>query len=211
MTTHYNHPQKILVPVTEALASWTEPGGIVMQKMDGEFAPIQVEDFIITAEKVRGDGIYAFDLVRIGGEDITCEPLSFRWAQLKARFGILADQRIGLVPAVDSRHGATLLQSVLDAGGEGGVLKQWSDTYHTPMLAAKRGGIWVCRVSSVSGSQSVGIVDAETGQDRGRVTMAVGKVEKVKVGSVIRVEGMNLTAAGKIRQPVAARCWLVSY
>ena len=207
-----NHPTKIIVPVETALREWNHAGGICQQKKDGEFAVIQVEDFIITAEKVRGDGIYAFDLVSIGGGDMRGEPLDVRWFELNARVGTLAENGIKIVPSVSSECGADFLRSVLDAGGEGCVLKGWNTSYFSPMLAAKRGGVWTCRVTGhVAGTQSVFIADAETGADRGKVTLRGGRCDQVRAGSLIRVEGMNLTEAGKIRQPQPAREWLVKF
>jgi hypothetical protein len=52
-------------------------------------------------------------------------------------------------------------------------------------------------------------MDAETGQDRGRVKMGGGKCDQVRIGSIIRVEGLGLTDLGKIREPRACREWLV--
>jgi hypothetical protein len=205
-----NHPTKIIVPVETALREWNHAGGIVSEKKDGGFAVIQVEDFIITAEKVRGDGIYAFDLVAVAGQDIRNLPLANRWGMLNDRVGTLAENGIKIVPSVSSECGAAFLRSVLDAGGEGCVLKGWNASYFSPMLAAKRGGVWTCRVTGhVAGTQSVFIEDAETGEDRGKVTLRGGKCDQCRVDSLIRVAGMNLTSVGKIRQPQPAREWLV--
>jgi hypothetical protein len=129
---------------------------------------------------------------------------------LNDRVGTLAENGIKIVPSVSSECGAAFLRSVLDTGGEGCVLKGWNASYFSPMLAAKRGGVWTCRVTGhVAGTQSVFIEDAETGEDRGKVTLRGGKCDQCGKGSIIRVAGMNLTSAGKIRQPQPAREWLV--
>jgi hypothetical protein len=205
------HPTKCIVPVETALREWNVAGGLVQEKKDGQFAIIQVEDFVITAEKMRDGGIWAFDLVTLAGRDMRGEPLGTRWRELIARAGTLTAFGIKIVPSAKGEVGNTFLASILAAGGEGAVRKSWLSLYWTPMEAAKRGGIWICRVASTGGTQSVGIVDAETGADRGRVALRGGKCDQVRVNSIIRVEGLNLTELGKIRQPVPARCWLVSY
>ncbi len=206
-TTHYQHPQKILVPVTEALASWGQDGAIYEEKLDGEFAVRAVPGGILAGEFFpKRAAFIAFDVLEYNGNDVTKLPLSQRQG---LRDYLCEKNLMHSVPTF--YNGRQALEFVLARGGEGVCRKELDATYFTPMLAAKRGGIWVCRVSSVGSSQAVSIVDAETGQDRGRVMLAGGKVEKVKVGSIIRVEGMNLTAAGKIRQPQPAREWLVAY
>ena len=205
-----SHPTKILVPVETALREWNHAGGICQEKKDGCFAVYQVEDFTVTAEKMADGEIYAFDLVSIGGHDMRGEPLDVRWFELNERAATLAVDKIKIVPSVPSERGADFLKSVLDNGGEGCVLKGWNTSYYSPMLAAKRGGVWTCRVTGhCGGTQSVFIVDAETGQDRGKVTLRGGRCDQVRAGSIIRVEGMNLTPSGKIRQPQPAREWLV--
>jgi hypothetical protein len=69
-----------------------------------------------------------------------------------------------------------------------------------------------CRVISTGATQSVGIADAETGADRGHVTLRGGKCDRVRVGSAIKVEGMGLTAAGRIREPrCTEKVWLVKF
>jgi len=77
--------------------------------------------------------------------------------------------------------------------------------------------IFLCRVCSIGGSQSVGIEVVEC-QSGGNIHPAPcfvplqgGKVDQVRVGTLIRVSGMGLTAAGKIREPKACREWLVKY
>jgi hypothetical protein len=57
----------------------------------------------------------------------------------------------------------------------------------------------------------VGICDDATGADRGKVTLRGGKCDQVRIGSIIRVEGMGLTSVGKIRQPQPCREWIVKY
>ena len=98
----------------------------------------------------------------------------------------------------------------LKAGAEGVVAVDWSAPWGN-LVAHKANSIHTCRITSTSGKQSVGIADAATGQDRGRVKLGGGKADQVRVGSIIRVEGMGLTDAGKIRQPQPCREWLIQF
>ena len=116
------------------------------------------------------------------------------------------------------------IAAVIEAGGEGACLHDWDAPWGN-MLAVKQGGVWTCRVTSVGGSQSVAIsrlkakgsmLKEDGGEDSGWipcgcVKLGGGKVDRVRVGSIIRVEGMGLTDAGKIRQPVVCREWLVKF
>ena len=51
--------------------------------------------------------------------------------------------------------------------------------------------------------------------DFGSVPLLGGKCDRVRVGSIIKVEGFGLTAGGKIREPRVCRdtatSWLVKY
>jgi len=206
------HPSKICIPVDVALRDWNRAGGIVQQKMDGQFSTREIDGVLYAGELMRGGQFYAFDVLAIRGESVAHWPLDARWQRLCAKVESLRLAGVLLVPNVHSERGAVFLAEVLAAGGEGCVLKDWGATYGTPMIAAKRGGIWTCRVTGhCGGTQSVFIVDAETGEDRGKVTLRGGKCDQVRAGSIIRVEGMNLTDSGKIRQPVSAREFLVKY
>ena len=201
----FGHPAKILVPVETALADWTGAGHF-QEKLDGCFALRAVEGGILAGEDVRGE-FTAFDCVEADGQDVRGLPLEDR---LRLRDSLAAFAGVDTVRTV-LRDGAALLREVLARGGEGVVLKS-PGSYYDPMIAAKREGVWTCRVvGHCGGKQSVFIVDAETGADRGKVTLRGGKCDQVRAGSIIRVEGMNLTESGKIRQPQPCREWLVSF
>ena len=63
------------------------------------------------------------------------------------------------------------------------------------------------------GTQSVEI--EINGQPAGRVALLGGKCDRVRVGSVLKVEGFGLTPAGRIREPRVCRdtptSWLVRF
>jgi hypothetical protein len=84
------------------------------------------------------------------------------------------------------------------------------------MLACKRIVEMVCLVTGfVPGIQSVAIADPTTGQPRGRVALRAGKLDKVRIGSLVKVIGMSLTERGLIREPRLCSdspgSWLVKY
>ena len=199
------HPKKICVPVEQALREWRGAGHFEI-KLDGAFTVLPVSDGILLGETV-GNRFTCFDVAQFGESDARIFPLAQRLAwrgELCRRHGL---------PEVDAfeSNGADLLDRVLSAGGEGVVLKSPGD-YWQPMLAAKRSIIVTVRVTGFcGGTQSVQIADAATGQPRGKVALRGGKCEQVRIGSLVRVEGMNLTDDGKIRQPNPTRQWLVQY
>ncbi len=243
------HPRKVLVPVETALAAWGNDGHIYQEKLDGCFAVVNWRGHLFAGEQMTEGEIIVWDLLATEGCDCRRWSAESRWRKLN----ILAGEGLpfGVVPS--SCNGALLLETVLARGGEGVVRKSPGATYYDEMQAAKRGGVWLCRVAAFcGGSQSVEIerevdsqelmVDSRKQVDSqsklivdgntkgpgapppinhhpstinwfpcGRVTLRGGKCDQVRIGSLIRVEGMNLTAAGKIRQPAPAREWLVQF
>ena len=73
----------------------------------------------------------------------------------------------------------------------------------------------ICRVTATGASQSVQVADSVTGEPRGAVACRGGKVDKLRIGSILKVEAMGLTADGKLREPRlcqdAPDSWLNSY
>lgn len=182
---------KIIVPMAVGLA-WRGGGGFrYEEKMDGRFHVREVGASVVVGELMRDGRFFAFDCVVIDGQDIRRAPLRERLECLN-RFSFLR-------PATGS--GGEFLESVLARGGEGIVCKDLSAPYGE-MFACKR--IWegLCVVTGFNGgTQSVTIADAATGQTRGKVALFGGKIERVRVGSIIKVQGMSLTGRGLIREP----------
>ena len=184
----------------------------------GLTSPIQAGEFITAksggfltlrhAEMLKrnpGGCFIAWDVLAAGDCDMSQKPARARWGTLCGLLRWLPDGW-GLI-----EHNLTPDQAFA-LGAEGVVAKGWNDPYTAPMLCCKQLTTYRCRVVSTGATQSVGIADAETGADRGHVALRGGKCDRVRVGSAIRVEGMGLTAAGKIREP---RCteevWLVKF
>lgn len=205
-------PTKTIIPVERALAEWRDPTMLYQVKEDGCFEEREMAGALIAGERLSSGEFIAFDLLAINSSflDLASAPLTHRWPMLK---------RIALPPGcrlVESApNGADLLQRVLARGGEGVVAKRWDDPFG-PMLAAKRSQNFLCRISAFNGgANSVKIEDAATGDPRGNVPLRAGKIEQVRVGSVLKVVGMLETRSGKIREPRlcsdAPNSWLAAF
>lgn len=202
------HPRKEVVSLAEGL-KWQADGAIYQEKMDGVFAVREHEGSVLVGEQMPDGVFYAFDLVVYHGDDFTGWPL---WHRLAARDILASLAGVATVPA--AMHGGEFLRSVLARGGEGVVRKLPDSRYGDSMQAAKRLQTWFCRVTGFEGaSTSVFIADAETGEPRGRVALRGGKVDRVQVGSVVKIEGFSLHASGFIREPRTCKdspdSWLV--
>ena len=199
-------PTKTIVPVERALREWRNPEFCYQEKMDGVFAEQLVGNVLLAGERMQDGRFIAFDALARNGEDLRGEPLSVRWP-------ITLSCLVPVVP--NSRDGADLLKRVLDAGGEGVVAKRWADGYG-PMLAAKRSANYTVRVVGFcGGTQSVTIEDAATGHPRGKVALLGGRVDRVRVGSVLKIEAFGEHASGLLREPRPDKdtpeSWLVKF
>ena len=197
-------PTKIVVP-TEAGLSWSDDGAQLFQeKLDGKFSTTEIGDSILAGEQMA-DGFVAFDVVQFGGADVRGRALSDRWAMLST----FADQ----VAIVRTGAGGEFVRAILDEGGEGVVAKAWSATYYDAMLACKRMGTWECTVTGLGSGQSVTV--SRGGLPSGSVSLFGGRRDQVRIGSVLKIEGFGLTAAGKIREPRPCRdsesSWLIKF
>lgn len=113
------------------------------------------------------------------------------------------------------RRRGEFLEAVWARGGEGVCAFDW-DAPWGEMLACKRLETFLCAVTGFcGGTQSVNIALAGTGKPCGHVALRGGKCDRVRVGSIIKVEGFGLTAAGCIREPRpckdTAMSWLVKF
>jgi len=214
-----SHPAKLVVPAAEGLA-WGHDGygsGYwTQEKLDGVFCPTAWRGGVVAAEQMRDGRLVAFDMLALAEVgDIRRRPLKDRLTALALAADTLRADGLEVVRSAsfaDDGNAGQFLARIWAEGGEGAVRKSLAGDWWTPMAACKRAGIWLCRVvDHCGGTQSVLIADAETGADRGKVTLRGGKCEQVRPGSLIRVEGMELTAAGKIREPRPCREWLVQF
>jgi hypothetical protein len=205
-------PRKTVVPIAVGLAWGSDSASIFQEKMDGQFDLYLLDDdgtnkeTILAGEKMRDGTFWVFDCLCLNGVDIRQKPLSERLTHLG---GIFTNSR-HLLPdsfnLLPFRADATgFLAEVLARGGEGVVKKSLDAPWGTPMEAAKRSENFYCIVTAMGNSQSVEIADAATGQPRGKVKLGGGKCDRVRVGSILKLNGFGLHASGLIREPVIDR------
>ena len=207
-TTHYQHPAKLLVPVTEALASWTD-GALFSEKLDGCFEVREWHGNTLAGEAMPGGNFIAWDLLATAdGGDVSNAPAIDRLTALVCAREHLEADGIGLVQFTVT-DGAALLRDVLARGGEGVVRKELDATYFTPMLAAKRSIIVQCRVTGIGPGQAIEVADI--GGDLGRCPAKGGACDKLRVGSIVRVEAALITKNHKLREPKLCREFLVQF
>jgi hypothetical protein len=201
----YDKPKKLIVPRAEA-DSWRADSWRVEQKMDGRFAVREIAGRTIAGELMRDDSFVAFDCLAVNGQDISSEPLRTRLRELDAVPGLIR-------PSVG--FGSEFVEAVIANGGEGVVAKRLDSPYHAGMLAIKRVVELECVVTEIPPFQAVKIADARTGADRGKVKIHAFKISKIRVGSIIKVIGMNLTEKGFVREGRLCSdtpdSWLVKY
>lgn len=148
------------------------------------------------------------------------------------------------VPAILNFQPSTL-QDIWNRGGEGIVRKRLDSKWGEPMEACKRLETFYCLVTGLHAGQSVQIAlvghpcrDAQNSAVRsmlptpsetvdlghwtldsatpcGNVKLGGGKCDKVRIGSILKIEGFGLTREGKIREPRPCRdtatSWLIKY
>ena len=172
------------------------------------------------------------DVSHLDGTDVSRWTLRQRWAELKKVFsgehppGFEASKN-GIFLAEEFADGAALAR-VIEQGGEGICAHGWEAPFGADFYAAKHLETFRCIVTGfVEGAQSVTIseweniehqtsnIEHRTAVARGRVPLRGNKLDRVRVGSIIKVEGMGLTPAGRIREPRVCQdtpdSWLVAY
>jgi hypothetical protein len=228
------HPRKVILSPAQFEAQTREGNFLVQRKYDGCLASVPLADAVILGELVQnksggffmardckmlekwpGGFFAAITVSEWHGANVLMESTAWRRGRLEALAPFFtADMILAETLPVGSAETARVLMTL---GGEGFVAHDltapWAGMAGAPpMLCVKAGGIWPCRVTGhCGGTQSVFIQDAETGQPRGKVTLRGGKCDQARIGSIIRVEGLGLTAVGKIREPKPCREWLVDY
>lgn len=218
-------PRKIVVPLNVGLA-WRGGGGYrYEEKMDGRFAQRRDAETqsIILGEQMRDGRFFAFDCIMVGGQDIRRAPLRERLECLN-RFSYLRPP---------CGNGGEFLEAVLARGGEGVVAKAL-DAPYGEMFACKRLWEGLCIVTGFCGGtnsveisrqpSAVSVEDLLKADSRtliasaipcGRLPLHGGKCDRVRIGSILKVQGMNLTETGKIREPRVCSdtpgSWLVKW
>jgi hypothetical protein len=102
----------------------------------------------------------------------------------------------------------TDIDAVFAAGGEGVCRNAWDSPYGF-MEVCKNGIIVECRVTGVGSTQSITIAD--DGGDLGKCPAKGGAADRVRIGSIVRVEALSMTDDHKLREPKLCREFLVRY
>ena len=216
------HPRKEIVSLI-TMRNFSGADFLRQRKYDGELSKLPIGGAVVLAEFMRkpisghhytaadremfarwpGGWWAALTVAEWQGENVLNESTALRWSHLQGL------QR-AFTPDILLADVVSDVQAVMDAGAEGVCAHAWESPWGE-MFCHKVSGIYICRVTSTGATQSVGICDDASGQPRGNVKMGGGKCDQVRVGSIIRVEAMGETDAGKLRQPVPCREWLVRY
>ena len=226
------------VPLAEGLRWRAATGVIFEEKLDGVFKtrkffdPVSRVEKLIAGELLRDGRFYGFDLLAQGDEDLRPRPLRERLRLLDdfilhySHFNILRPAR-GV--------GGEFLEAILSRGGEGVVRKDLALPYSVGWQKCKRVETVYCVVTGlVHGTQSAEIARMEDGGWRiesalpssilyspsslrpcGRVALLGGKRDRVRVGSVLKLNAFGVTAKGMLREPRvdtdAPDSWLVKF
>ena len=204
-------PRKAIVPLAIGL-SWRDDGAIYQEKLDGQchYHKDAETRSLFSGEMMAGGRFVAWDVLEHDGEDVRG-----RGALERVRLLASLCLRASVVMVPTAADGGALIQDVLARGGEGVVRKLASASYFDPMEAAKRLQTWRCVVTALDYSTGgARIADELTGEDRGTVPLR-NRAMACRVGSLVKVEGMELTAAGKIREPRPCKdtetSWLIQF
>jgi hypothetical protein len=222
MNAQYQKPRKTIV-AREQAATWTPDKYLIQEKIDGVFSVLELAlddgsakvagEFVTPKSggflapqlqkmlRFNSRGVFvAFDLLEVDGHDFACEPAMTRWAQLLA-FTPFFPEHWMLVPAT-IQNAKEFIEMTLRSGAEGIVAKPVNAPYGE-MECCKVLETRECVVVTMGGSQSVGIAENVNGTlvDRGRVKLSGRRCDMVRVGSIIRVDGLGLTDDLKIREP----------
>ena len=139
------------------------------------------------------------------------EPTRARWAALvdvARRFPVgVRLARVG--------QGGEFLEHLLAAGAEGVVAKPFDAPFGANWFKCKRAQVFLCVVTALDHARgSVALADVATGQERGKLPLR-GKFERVRVGSILKVEAFGLTERGLLREARPDRdtktSWLVKF
>ena len=233
MKTNCVHPTKRLVSAAEMQARIDSGSGGATRKYDGELSEFKINANGITATlltefmrtKISGHFYTADDLEMFrrnpGGWHAALTVSEYRGGNLlnyssRVRCDLLRD-----IVGYDYPTGNLVLaETVTDvaetmaSGAEGVMWCDWSSPWGN-FICHKVLNQWRCRVTATGSTQSVQIADAVTGAAMGSLKLSGGRCDRVRVGSVVKVEGLGLTEKGFIREPRVCRdspdSWLISY
>jgi len=221
---------KLFKPVIEAVPlavglRWRGGGDYhFAEKMDGKFTLETVHaggggPCIVAGEKMPDGTFYAFNVAQAFGEDITRRPFAERIRLLDTWTAMGTMRNSPWLPhwrRPATGNGGEFLEAVLARGGEGVVASHWQAPWGCQQFKCKRAQVFLCVVTALDPARgSVALADAATGQARGQLPLRGGKFERVRVGSVLKVEAFGAHASGLLRESRpdqdSPTSWLVQF
>jgi len=199
-----NRPSFVSVSLADGLKWRAGNGWHVEEKMDGRYHIKELPHATVAGELMAGGQFIAFDVLRYDSQDVHALPL---WQRLAILDGMNLPR-----PAVGS--GGEFLAAVLERGGEGVIAKPLDSPFGVGWLKCKRRQVYYCRVIDLDQWRGSAILaDSVTGEKRGKLPLR-SRFERVKVGSVLKVEAFGLHKSGLLREARvdhdAPGSWLVS-
>ena len=206
LTAPMNKPAFESIPLADGLRWRAGNGWRFEEKQDGRFHVEYLPHATVAGELMRGGQFYAFDVLNCEGQDTRSLPLC-------ERLTILDAMKLPR-PAVGS--GGEFLEAVLARGGEGVVAKRLDAPYGVGWIKCKRSMVYFCQVIGLDQwTGGVFLADRDSGEKRGKMPLRGGKFDRVRVGSVLKIEAYGLTARGMLREARPDRdapgSWLASY
>jgi ATP-dependent DNA ligase len=187
------------------------------EKVDGEFSIEESAGCIVAGERMPNGLFFAFNVAQAWGENVMHRTFRERLAIL--------DGWTAMGPAWDcpwqphwrrpaAGNGGEFLETVLARDGEGVIASHWGAPWGAMQFKCKRAETHFCRVTGLDTIRgSAELADAATGQERGKLALR-GRFERVRVGSVLKVEAFGVTARGMLREARLDRdtpeSWLVT-
>lgn len=165
------------------------------------------------------------DILAADGTDLAVWTTRARWHELKRLLPpVLKPQKFILAEELPA---GSALQTIVDDGGEGLCALPWDAPAGADFMAAKRLETFLCRVTVAPAETQSATVEIMQGNIQHStsnaqhpmggtlVALRGGRADQVRAGSILKVEGMGLTAAGRIREPRLCQdtptSWLVQY
>jgi predicted DNA-binding WGR domain protein len=214
------HPSKEIVNLA-TMRNYSPQDYLIQRKMDGSLARRDVAGatllgelvtarsgaFLTAADKAliakHGSFFAAFTVEAVAGENMLNRSTRERW-------GILCSYVASFPADVVLCDTVIDVEACMASGAEGVVAHAWGGTWADGMLCHKAESIYFCTVTAIGGTQSAEIRVEQTGATC-RVKMGGGAIDRIRVGSRVRIAGMGLTDAGKIRQPTLCREYLAKF
>jgi hypothetical protein len=200
------------------IAAWGEidfSKFICQEKSDGRHEFARIGDGLFNCERMKDNSLVVNDVVEFYGEDIREFNTGHRWRACSEYFDPLRTHRHGirLCRILDGLEG---VQGEIASGFEGAVIKGLDSPFACNWFKLKKSENFIVKVTALNGGKnSVQIADSVTGKNRGSIPLRGGKVDKVRVGSILKVNAFGAHPSGLLREAKpdddSENSWLISY